>query len=471
MKFVFLAHIITASYRICIHQVEVSEKIHSRVFLDLGFKDAIIQLHRVSKGEAVLLGFTLGQENPETVINPSDDIYISQCTCLLVLASRLSLVLKHINSITHQTTYASRVPRRIDSVCESKDEILATKRNTRPENTISVQPTLSSGRSFHKLHSASNIYAGIESLNIISPESPLFFDDRNTIHAVIVMVPSKQSDTPCENLLVALICLLKPFRANQPTIPIFVLSEQAHELSRAASEVEHQLALLFQNIHFVLGTGNNPDHLKSVHVDTCDIVMIISPISKRVELPVLEFERILADEGVILTSLNLRFMRQSARFVVELVYHHNSTFLWFPKSPRPTGYPINWTVQSDPPLDEPYESLCPNQSEGFVLSHSMLDSLLIRCVFSPALVAFWENVISGDLLVKMPVPRHLIGHPAARAFEYFSKCSSGIVVGVLNKSRDSICRVQLCSKDVLEPLDELFILRTTNSRQTHTSDE
>ena len=452
--------------------MKVAEHIHCRAFLGLVLKDAVIQLYRVSKGEAVLVGFTSGEENnTTTVINPCDDMYISQCTSLLILASRLSLVLMYLNSMTYTTTaLASRDPRFTSPSFESKQEMSETVINPRSEDTISIPPALSSGRSFHKLHSASNIYSGIESLKVITPESPSIIDD-STKHAVIVMVPSKQSATACENLLVALICLLKPFRANYPSIPIFVLSEQAHELSRATTEVEHQLAELFNNIHFVLGTGDNPDHLTSVHVDTCDIVVVISPISKRVELPVQEFERILTDERVILASLNLRFMQQNVRFVVELMYHHNSTFLCFSKTPRPIGYPMHWTMQNDTPLGEPYESLCPNQSEGYVLSHSMLDSLLIQCIFSPALVTFWENVIAQNLLMKMPAPRHMLGQPAARVFEYVLISGTGIIIGVLNKSKESIWRIPFGSEDLLEPLDELLVLRALTPRPTFVSNE
>lgn len=442
--------------------MQVSEKTCCETFRRLSFKDATSQLYQVSNGTVVLLGCCLSEHcNRATIVNlASSTISISECKYLLILASSLSLVMEYVSSEVFLSACTPRsssfATPKWKSVHNSFDSL-----NPPSDDVISIPPTLSS-RSFHRLYSASNIYSGIESIKVMDSESFRGSTDDISQHIVVVMVPSKSEYVSLEMLLVALICLAKPLRMSHPANPILVLSEQAQELSRLVSDIQQQLDNILQNTHFVLGTGTNPDHLASVHVKTCETVVVINPISKRIELPLAEYERILSDERVILVTLNLGVIREKIKFVAELVYHHNSSFLCFVRNLQPCGFPFKFMAQGESLVEEPYESFCPNQAQGFVLSHSMLDALLIQCVFSPALLSFWESIISQNSLAKIPVPQEMVGKPATMAFEFSLQNLNGIVIGIFNRSRESlvgICEMPLKSSHILESTDELFVLR------------
>lgn len=426
-----------------------------------------MQLYRASNGHVVLLGCCSGKDFTEAIVNPPSSTSISECEYLLVLSSSISSAMELVSSAVFTAEF-SRVD--TDSAhCDKRetDDYVAIQPSI-SEFTIGSQPILSS-RTLHRIQNVSNLHRGIESARGALMMLPPQLRDI-TQHIVIVIVPSKESNVPCENLLVALICILKPLKAKFPSNAVVVLSEHAQSLLGLVSEVNHQLGDILQDTYFVAGSGSNPDHLSSIRITTSRVISVIHPILKRIELPLAEYERLHADEQVILTALSISLMTSNALSVTELVYHHNSSFLHI-KTTNRHETAEDWESQSNSIIDEPYESYCPYQSGGFVLSHSMLNALLIQCVFSPALISFWEKIILHNQMTVMHVPKELVGRRASSAFEYILLNSGAIVVGVLNHGRKGRASnnhplswtTPMNSEYFLDITDELFVIEGSGS--------
>jgi hypothetical protein len=235
-----------------------------------------------------------------------------------------------------------------------------------------------------------------------------------------------------------------------------------------ANEIFGHVDAALDGVHFVFGHGSNPEHLSILKIASSRGVIVVNPKSCRAEHAIIDNERLLADEQVIIASLQLGMIGSASHTVAELVYETNSVFLR--ASTRPRDLSRAWIAQSDP-LSEDFDvTYCPLQSSGQVLADVSLEALLIQTIFSPALLSFWESIVSGGLLQKFKVPARFVGLSPSVALEALVKTDALIVVGVARrivglKGAENVAFVLVTTSNTIITLseaDELFAVKVSS---------
>jgi hypothetical protein len=218
---------------------------------------------------------------------------------------------------------------------------------------------------------------------------------------IVVIITSHQSLSHTD-IILPLICFIRTVRALSKD-HILIFSDKAEELTSEIKEHIDDIPNLLINLHWVTGYFRNPHHLDLCQLDSARVIVLIrAPLASEVNEdndPTASLF-LSADRHTIITSLNIHTLLQNQQksydpsnlppfIIAEIVHEANTNFL------RNNDYSL---LKND---EDPFalqEFDWPLIAAGSVLSHTLMDSLMVQSIFHPNILNFWEVLLSPSFM-------------------------------------------------------------------------
>lgn len=398
------------------------------------FKDAVVDVYNSSNGKVILVGL---KYHDQVLINPKS-IDILECTSIFVISQTVSAAVKAFQQMyskelkvpgvegEHLITAQPFTLMRSASSAKPIDCIGINTPTATSYSSKSAAPTLRTLSSFEHIFKCRSA-AGKDS----------FYSSLSNHIVLIISSSTAATENSSNSLMMPVLHFLHTIRSytRDTVIVLCDRAEELHSLSPHISRIKADIDVL-DGVYFYSGSGRNYDHLNYCRVKHARCVLIIrSPYvcEGSDELKADPLAAMLnADRNSIITSLNLHSILGEATgisgsmagsmvnhppfTITELVHEANISFL---RNPLEDTASIPYT-----PTDEMHDSHSDKinkgkakqkqqqqeqhqqkQDEDFshffdwkliaagsIFSHSILDTLIVNCMFNKDVLSFWESI-------------------------------------------------------------------------------